>query len=98
MLSQRLLMLRMLRTSKYLCSYAPFVLIDGHKIATFYVSISRGYCMGFDRSRFVLEMAVFMFSLHNRWFPRPSLKQALLSGIGGGLGVLGVVFGVALYI
>lgn len=39
-----------------------------------------------------------MFSLQDKRLPRPSLKHVLVSSIGGGIGVLGVVFGVALYI
>lgn len=39
-----------------------------------------------------------MLSTQNRRLARPSLKQVLVSGIGGSVGLLGVVFAVALYI
>lgn len=34
----------------------------------------------------------------NRHLPRPSLKQIVLGGLSGGIGVLGIIFAVALYI
>jgi uncharacterized protein len=39
-----------------------------------------------------------MLNLKNKHLPRPSLKQVVLGGISGGIGVVGIIFVVALYI
>jgi fermentation-respiration switch protein FrsA (DUF1100 family) len=49
-------------------------------------------------SRTLEKELALIINVPNRRFPRPSLKQIVFGGLSGGIGVLGIIFAVALYI